>query len=687
MSEHAVSTPDPAQPPTTASRLRRVGRTLLKLPIMFGAAGTLVLVMLWALHGSSPARAAITPPYTPDFTATGKVPFQQFGFAVASAGDVNNDGFGDMIVGANLANTAYIYTGSASGLSEPAFFTATGSSGQFGYSVAGGGNLNGDGFGDFLVGAPYNSTETGAVFVYHGDSVLPTLALTLSGELAGDHFGWSVDVIGDVNNDGFDDLAIGAPDAVSNTGLVYIYHGALAGIEITPTIVLSGEAPLDGFGVSVAAAGDVNGDGFDDLVVGAWGNDEGGSEAGKAYVFYGSLDGLDQAIHTTVIGTGANDKLGTSVHGAGDVNGDGFDDVVVGADTYDPGNPSLGRAEIYPGGPLGLISTPLFTAFGENNNDRFGIAVAGDGDLNGDGFADFAAGAHAFDASGPLTDTGKAYGYAGCANPIAPSSIFSSTGDAQSSNYGRSLALVDDVNGDGVDELVVGDQAQSGSTGKIYAYYGVPGGGCRAQVEVTKTVGLANYPAIYTNTSAITVPVGTAVSYSYQVRNSGNLSLTQHTLVDSDLGNLSVPTPLALAPGASATVSVTRTPVVSVTNVATWTGALPIVSPSGVTTPANRVLSASAAAAATVNISGPTTDQDGDSIPDNVEGSSDLDGDQIPNYLDTDSDDDGYDDADEAGHDRDGDGIPGYLDPDENPTTVIDTNVYIYMPMLSRRGE
>jgi hypothetical protein len=327
---------------------------------------------------------------------------------------------------------------------------------------------------------------------------------------------------------------------------------------------------------------------------------------------------------------------------------------------------------------------------GESDNDHYAFAVTGDGDLDGDGFSDFAVGARDFDTTPPISTTneGKAYGYVGCAEgTIAPSLAFSDTGEAPFDGYGRSLAIVGDVNGDGADDLVVGALGFQLSSGKIYAYYGVPGGGCRAQVEVTKTVGLANYPAIYTNTSAITVPVGTAVSYSYQVRNTGNLSLTQHTLVDSDLGNLSVPTPLALAPGLSTTVSVTRTPTVSVTNVATWTGALPITSPSGVTTPTGRVLSASAVASATVNISGPTTDQDGDSIPDNVEGSSDLDGDQIPNYLDTDSDGDGYDDAEEAGNDRDGDGIPGYLDPDENPTTVIDDNAYLYLPKLSRQNE
>jgi hypothetical protein len=678
--------------PNTPSALHRVRRMMPMLAL----GGALIWVMLWALHEPSRVRAAITPPFTPDFTDTGGLPLQNFGFSVASAGDIDNDGFGDVIVGANLAGSAYVYTGSLSGLSTSAIFTATGSpDDQFGYSVAGGGDLNGDGIDDFVVGAPFSTT--GIAFVYHGTNLgLPTLAVTLTGELADDRFGWSVDIIGDVNQDGIDDLAIGASEyGISNTGRAYIYHGSATGIVNASTTTLNGEAPLDGFGVSVAAAGDVNGDGFDDLAVGAWKNEAGGTEAGKAYVFYGSSTGLNQANNTAVQGS-ANDKFGTSVHGAGDVNGDGFDDLIVGIDAYDPGNPSLGRAEVYPGGPLGLITTALFTAEGESDNDRFGFAVGGQGDINGDGFGDFAVGAYQFDATMPLSATGKSYGYAGCVGDISPNLTFSATGEAAFDNYGRSLAIVDDVNGDGVDDIVIGAFGAVLSTGKIYAYYGVNSGGCRAQVELTKTIGLANYPAIYTNTTVITVPMGTVVSYQYQVRNTGNLTLTQHSVTDSALGSLSVPTPFTLLPGISTTFNVTYTPDVSVTNVATWTSALSVTSPSGVTTPTNRIISDSAVASATVRISGLTTDQDDDSIPDNVETSNDLDRDGIPNYLDQDSDNDGFPDSAEVGLnpnspiDRDQDGIPGYLDPDENPNTPLPTEpvdplAQMHLPWLRRQ--
>ncbi len=249
---------------------------------------------------------------------------------------------------------------------------------------------------------------------------------------------------------------------------------------------------------------------------------------------------------------------------------------------------------------------------------------------------------------------------------------------------GALVAIVDDINGDGVDELVVGAYAAKNSdafpTGKIYIYYGVDEGGCRPAVELTKTVGLADFPAIYTNTSVITVPTDAVIRFNYTVTNTGNVTLTQHLVVDDKVGVVTE-TAYMLALGANFSVNVTSTPGVSVTpgititNVATWTGAIPITSPSGVTTPTNRMLSASAVASAQVNISGPTTDQDGDGIPDNVEGSGDPDGDKIPNYLDLNSDGDEYDDAVEAGPDptnpidRNGNQIPAYLDPDENPDT------------------
>jgi hypothetical protein len=201
-------------------------------------------------------------------------------------------------------------------------------------------------------------------------------------------------------------------------------------------------------------------------------------------------------------------------------------------------------------------------------------------------------------------------------------------------------------------------------------------------VELTKTVGLANFPNLYTNTTVITVPTQATVIYNYIVENTGNVTLTQHTVVDDKVGDVAT-TAYTLTPGANFSANITNipgisvTPGVSITNIATWTAAISITSPSGVTTPTNKTLFAQGSASAKVNISGPTTDQDGDGIPDNVEQSGNPDGDALPNYLDIDSDNDGFADAVEAGPDptnpidKDGNDIPAYLDPNENPNTSV----------------
>lgn len=674
------SLPHPATRPPFKRRWHSMGA-------MFALATTLLLVMFFALDRTTSVYALITPPHTPDVVILGETPLAQFGFSVASAGDINADGYGDLVVGSDLGNQIAVYLGSSAGLSTTAFYTDTGLGGEnLGWSVGGGGDVSGDSVDDFVVGAYISNT--GAAYVYHGSGIgLPTKAATLTGETVNSHFGWSVAIVGDVNGDGIDDIAIGAPQYGANQGRVYIYYGPVVGSGVVPDVMLDGENALDGFGSSVAGAGDVNGDGFDDLVIGAWKNADGGLEAGKAYLFYGSSTGIDSSNFTAVTGNNANDKFGTSVAGAGDVNGDGYADIIIGADANDPGDPSPGYFSIYPGGPSGLIPTPLFTQFGESDNDRFGFAVAGGGDLDGDGFSDFAAGAYEFDTDTPLQDAGKAYGYVACTDgAIAPSQIFSDTGRAEFEYYGRSLSIVRDLNGDGLDDLVVGAYAANNDmpmpVGAIYAYYGVEGG-CRPALEVTKHVGLTLYPAIHPSATAITVPTDAAVQYTYLVRNTGNVTLTQHSVVDDKLG-LVAQSNYTLTPGAAFSVTTNNVPGISaapgasITNVVTWTGSVSITSPSGVTTPTNRTLSTFAVSSAQVNISGPDTDQDGDGIPDNIEGSGDPDGDNIPNYLDRDSDGDGFDDAVEVGPDpanpidRDGNGIPGYLDPNENPNTVID---------------
>ncbi len=173
-----------------------------------------------------------------------------------------------------------------------------------------------------------------------------------TGEAAGDLFGNSVSSAGDVNGDGYDDLIVGAPynDAAgAAAGRAYIYFGDDV-VDNIADVILDGAAIGDHFGNSVSTAGDVNGDGFSDVIVGAYTNDAGGTDAGSAYIYFGgvSMDNTADLILNVFFTDG--DRFGYSVSTAGDLNGDGYSDVIVGADHNDAGGTDAGRAYIYFGG-------------------------------------------------------------------------------------------------------------------------------------------------------------------------------------------------------------------------------------------------------------------------------------------------------------------------------------------------
>ncbi len=619
--------------------------------IVVALASGLFGALLGALTTADAVRAAVTPsgltaitdiapPYTANFTATGDVPVGQFGFDVAAVGDVNGDGIDDLLVGAptGLARKAYLYLGGAAGLNSANVITIASpdalDTDQFGWTVAGRGDINHDGVNDFLVGAPSGDIsgtgDVGLVYVYTGSVGAPTFAVTLTGESNNGNFGWSAAIIGHTNDDNYDDVAVGAwQGGVSDTGRVFVYAGRSDAQNLTPTLILEGEDAGDGFGVDVAGAGDIDGNGYDDLLVGAWHNDFGGNDAGKVYIYPGSADGITTTGYLSLHGP-PDSGFGTSVAGAGDVNGDGYADILVGADVADSDIviagvnvlTDTGRTYLYLGSPTGPVSPPALVLDGEAQDNRFGFAVSGGGDLNGDGFDDFAVGAHQFDLSAnPLdTEAGKAYAYSGCLGGPTSTTIFTATGESGGDSYGRSLAVAGDLNDDGVDDLVVGAFGAGmpplgvPPVGEIYAYYGVDDGGCRASIVLTKTVALAQDPPICGSSDTITVTLGDSVTYCYQVRNTGTITLTHHYLVDSaEAAPIFERIVYTLTPGAELTHLISYTPAVSITHAVAWTAIVTVTGPSGI--PAldpETVITATAGAQTTVIVTIPVTPPEGE---------------------------------------------------------------------------
>ena len=402
-------------------------------------------------------------------TLTGPSASGSFGWSVSRAGDVNNDGYSDVIVGAyndNSTGRAYVYHGASTGLSTTATATLAGTTASdlFGYVVAPAGDVNDDGYDDVIVTATKNSTY-GSVYVYHGAStgVSSTATTRLTG--VSYNFGVSVAGIGDSNSDGYADIIVGCDGAgTTSTGAAYLYQGTAAGVSGTVSVTMTGEGTLNYFGHTVAAAGDVNGDSYSDVLVGAYGYS---SSTGRAYVYEGTVTGMPSVAATTI--TEPDEALGTSVNDLGDVNGDGFADVIVGVPGYDS---AAGQALIFHGSASGLAATADATLVGETEGDRFGHAVSGAGDVNGDGFKDVLIGAYDYDS----TALGRVYVYEGSSSGVGTTASQTLTGSDANGNLGYAVSGCGDINGDGYDDVMAGASGYSTSTGKVYFYNGSSAG-------------------------------------------------------------------------------------------------------------------------------------------------------------------------------------------------------------------
>ena len=475
-----------------------------------------------------------------DFTIFGEAAGDRVGQALSYAGNVTGDDTPDFVIGSRWSGlengAAYVFAGSStldgSRSASGADITITGSNAErFGFAVAGGtsllggisGDFNGDGNDDLLVGAPnavVDGNPVGAAYMFYGPLTTGMTSDDASVIFTGqwnqdpdnpsnhnaDNTGYSVAFVGDVNNDGLADIAIGDPskkNSGSTNGEAYLIFGRqdvyndngdkIIGewegtISLNETSwkrqfgreILSDGTGREQMGAAIDAIGDVNGDGIDDLAIGAYRWDQDANNpnenTGAVFVWYGGegvydleqlLASQDSATNTadvTIVGTQELDQIGRSISGAGDFDGDGTQDIVIGSEHA---NDNAGLVMVVDGNGNTIAS---FT--GEQPEDAAGRWVSTVGDLDGDGTSEIIVGAKLADANGVAS--GATYillgGTTGTQGIGTAEVLF--TGAGAGNETGMNVSGLDDMDGDGYAEILIGSPKTSAEQGAIQFIYG-----------------------------------------------------------------------------------------------------------------------------------------------------------------------------------------------------------------------
>jgi len=362
-----------------------------------------------------------------------------FGGAVSAAGDVNGDGYDDVLVGAphyhvssGYEGAAFVYYGSPAGIVLTPAWTRIGleGDGEFGSSVSAAGDVNGDGYADVLIGsARYTEGQSneGAAFLFLGSEsgLASEPAWSYQSDQSGAQLGLDVAGLGDLNKDGYADIAVSAPNYDlqdgSDHGLVLVFYGAANSMDILPDWQAGGNQPDALFGSALASAGDVDHNSYPDLIIGARGVDvidplgETMADAGAAYLFYTTPTGVSPSAGWSMFGNQQYSGYGAAVAGIGDADQDGFSDVGIGAPRQTDDQSEEGFVYVYRGTPQGAALSPNWTSSGDKAETAFGAALGDAGDVNADGYSDLVVGAPIYKRD-EKTVMGQAYVFHGASS-------------------------------------------------------------------------------------------------------------------------------------------------------------------------------------------------------------------------------------------------------------------------------
>ena len=399
--------------------------------------------------------------------------------------DVNGDGYADVLVGAagamNYAGRMYLYLGSPTGLTTSPNITLTHPNSDdqyFGRSFASAGDVNGDGFPDIAAATPTMTSMQDRIYVYSGGATglnaAPTWVIEVPPNTRAST-GVMITSAGDLNGDGYADIAVGENETDDRAGRAYIYYGSPAGFASDPDVTLLGlDGHNAGFGHTVENVGDTDGDGFPEIAIGAPG-------PGRTYIFRGSPTGIVTMPAIALTGPSGSGSFSYPSNNASDLNGDGYADLLVGAPTSLNG---VGSAYAYLGSAVGIVTAS--EAAIPNPDMTFGYFAQemSMGDFNDDGYADVVV-----TAFGADNGVGSAFVYLGGPNGSLQTPSISLVGpDGANALFGGAITMPGDVNGDSFDDLAISAGYASNGTGRVYVYFGGPMG--LSSVATTTLTGL-----------------------------------------------------------------------------------------------------------------------------------------------------------------------------------------------------